>query len=110
MEIKQRKESIKMNGKKCQFGSTSVFDCHCNECYNNIIEYLGKEVGKVYLYNGKFTPEYMRDKRVIIKSFCADEKDETSSCECFIKLADSEYGAEWIPRKEIIENLIEVDK
>ena len=49
MEIKQRKESIKMNGKKCQFGSTSVFDCHCNECYNNIIEYLGKEVGKVYL-------------------------------------------------------------
>ena len=105
----ERKATIKMSGEKCKtYGSTSIFDCHCNDCYENISGYLGKKKGRKYLYTGKFTPEYMRGKHVIIKSFCAYENDKTSSCECFIKMADKEYGCEWIPRDDIINNLLEV--
>jgi len=112
MENKERIKSIKMSGEKCKLsGSTSIFDCHCNDCYNNIVEYLGKKKGKKYFYNGKFTPEYMRNRHVVIEKFCANEDDKTSSCECFIKLFGGEGGqVQWIPREEIISNLLEVEE
>lgn len=106
----ERKATIKMSGEKCSYGSISVFDCHCNDCYSHIVSYLGKRKDKKYFYNGKFTPAYMKDKHVVIESFCANENDKTSSCECFIKLFGGEGGhVEWIPRDEIINNLLEVE-
>ena len=109
---KYRKQSIIMNGKRCKLSNSKhVFDCHCNECYDNIKGYLGKEVGKIYLYTGKFTPVYLQGKEVIIEKFCADESEKTSSCECIIKLLDGEGGQiSWIPREEIINNLRRVSK
>lgn len=110
MNREERIKSIKMSGKKCKLSNNdSIFKCHCNHCNDNIIEYLGKKKGVRYLYTGKFTPEYMRDKHVFIRNFCIDENDKTSSCECFIEMADVKYGCEWIPRKEIVENLIEIN-
>ena len=107
---KERKKSIVMSGEKCSSGSKSIFDCHCNDCHNNIIEYLGKKKGEVYFYNGKFAPSYIQDKKIEIVCFSTDEDEETSSCECFIKLFDGEGGqCEWIPRREIIDNLMRVD-
>ncbi len=71
--------------------------------------YLGKKKGGKYLYNGKFTPEYMRDRLIIIEKFSTDEDEETSSCECFIRLFDGEGGqVQWIPREEILNNLLDV--
>ena len=107
---KERIKSIKMSGEKCKYsGSTSILDCHCNECHDNIIGYLGKKKGGKYLYNGKFTPEYMRDRLIIIEKFSTDEDEETSSCECFIRLFDGEGGqVQWIPREEILNNLLDV--
>ena len=107
----ERKKSIIMSGKECSFGSKSIFDCHCNDCHNHIIEYLGKKKGEVYFYDGDFAKTYIQDKKVKILSFSTDEDDETSSCECFIKLFDGEGGqCEWIPRREIMNNLKEVQK
>ena len=106
-----RKKSIKMSGEKCSSGSKSIFDCHCNDCHNHIIEYLGKKKGEVYFYNGQFSETYIQDKKVEIIRFSTDEDEKTSSCECFIKLHGGEGGqCEWIPRREIINNLIEVSK
>jgi len=108
-ELSQRAKSIKMSGEKCSFGETSVFNCHCNDCYNHIGEYLGKKKGQKYFYNGKFAPTYIQDKEVIIHHFSTDERDKTSSCECMIKLFGGEGGqVEWIPREEIINNLLEI--
>lgn len=106
----ERKNTIIMNGQKCKLSNSShVFDCHCNECYHNIKSYLGKEVGKMYKYTGKFAPVYLQDKKVEVLHFCADENDKTSSCECFLKLYGGEGGqVEWIPRREILYNLEEV--
>ena len=107
----ERKKSIIMSGKECSFGSKSIFDCHCNDCYDHIIEYLGKKKGEVYFYDGDFARTYIQDKKVKILSFSTDEDDETSSCECFIQLFGGEGGqCEWIPRREIMNNLKEVQK
>lgn len=100
--LSDRAKTIKMSGKKCNFGSSSVFNCHCNICRDNIVEYLGKKKGLKYLYTGKFAPEYMRNKEIEIIHFSTTEEDETSSCEAFIKLCDGSEGqCEWIPREEI---------
>ena len=104
----ERIKSIKMSGKKCKTsGSTSVLNCHCNDCHNHIIEYLGKKKGKKYLYTGNFK-DTIKDREVIITHFSTDEDEETSSCECFVKMANSEYCFEWIPRKDIFHNLKEI--
>ncbi len=110
MSNEERKKSIVMSGKRCSFGSKSIFDCHCNDCHNNIIEYLGKKKGEVYFYNGRFAKTYIQDKKVKIDCFSTDEDEKTSSCECFIQLLDGTGGqCEWIPRREIISNLVAVD-
>ena len=104
----ERKATIKMSGEKCKtYGSTSVFDCHCNDCHNHIVEYLGKKKGKKYLYSGDFK-DTIKNMEVVIMSFSTDEDENTSSCECFVRLADSEYCYEWIPREHIFYNLEEV--
>ncbi len=106
---KERTDSIIMSGEKCSFGSKSVFDCHCNACFSHIIGYLGKKKGEKYFYNGSFAPQYIRNRDVKILSFFFAEEEEPSSCECFIQLFDGEGGqCEWIPRKEIINNLLEI--
>ena len=107
MKNKERIESIKMSGEKCSFGNTSILNCHCNDCHNHIIEYLGKKKGKKYLYTGNFKRD-LKNREVVIESFSTDENEETSSCECFVRLASSEYLYVWIPRREIINNLIEI--
>ena len=109
MDENQRKRSIIMSGKKCSYSSSKhIFDCHCNECHDNIKGYLGKEKKKIYIYTGKFAPEYIRGKQIIVDKFSTDEHEKTSSCEAFIHLADSDYGYEWIPRNEIENNLISI--
>ena len=102
-----RIKSIKMSGDKCKLsGSKSILDCHCNECSDNVIEYLGKKKGKIYKYTGKFTKEYLRDRLVVIIKFCVDYDDKPSTCEAFIKLKGGSGGqCEWIPRNEIINYL-----
>lgn len=110
MENKERIKTIKMSGEKCKLsGSKSILDCHCNDCHNHIIEYLGKKKGNKYFYTGNFK-DTIKDREVVITHFSTDENEETSSCECFVRLANSEYCYEWIPRKEIIENLVEIKK
>ncbi len=103
----ERIKSIKMSGKKCSFGKTSILDCGCNDCHNNIIEYLGKKVGKKYLYIGKFK-DTIENREVVIIHFSTDEDDETSSCECWVRRADSENCYQWIPRRDIFYNLKEI--
>ncbi len=108
MSNEERKKSIIMSGKKCSFGSKSIFDCHCNDCHNHIIEYLGKKKGSIYLYTGRFASTYIQDKKIEIVCFSTDEDEKTISCECFIKLLNGTGGqCEWIPRREIISNLEE---
>lgn len=109
MNNKERITSIKMSGDKCEYsGSTSVLDCHCNDCRNHIIEYLGKRKGKKYLYTGDFK-DTIKNREVIIISFSTDGDNENNSCECFVRRADSEYCYEWIPREDIIGNLVEIN-
>jgi len=105
--LSARAKTIKMNGKKCKYsGSDSVFDCHCNECRDNIVEYLGKKIGETYKYTGKFAPAYMYNQEVIIDKFSTTAEDKTSSCEAVIKLKGGTGGqVEGIPREEIINNL-----
>ena len=101
---KYRKESIIMNGNRCDLSnSNNIFDCNCNECYNNIKGYLGKKVGKTYLYIGKFAPVFLQGRKVIIERFFVSESEKTSTCECMIKLLNGKGGQiSWIPREEII--------
>ena len=107
MTNKERIKTIKMSGEKCSFGSKSILDCHCDDCHSHIIEYLGKKKGKVYKYTGKHTASYLHNQRVFIERFSTDEDEITNSCEAFICLYKGSGGqCEWIPRNEIIENLI----
>lgn len=74
--------------------------------YDAIEEYLGKNKKDVYLYTGKFAPGYMRNRKVQIISFLPGGQ-ESSSCEAFIKLYGGSGGqVEWIPKAELINNLI----
>lgn len=105
-----RRQSIIMNGKQCKYSNSDhVFNCHCNECRDNIKGYLGKEVGKVYLYTGIFAPAFLQGKKITVEHFSTDEFEKTSSCECLIKLLGGEGGQiSWIPREEIYHNLIAI--
>ena len=107
MKNEERIKTIKMSGKSCKLsGSKSILDCHCNECYENVIEYLGKKKGEAYKYTGKFALEYIRGKEIIIDHFSTNEQNETASCEAFIRLKGGTDGqVEWIPRNEIVNNL-----
>ena len=95
---------MKTNEKKCKLNKSEFPDCHCDECYHNVEEYLGKVKGKVYLYTGDRI-QYMQNKKVTIESFLPGG-DEHKTCEAFIKLFGGTGGqCDWIPKKEIINNL-----
>jgi hypothetical protein len=76
-----------------------------NEEYDAIDTYLGKNKTDTYLYTGKFAPVYMQNKKVKIVSFLPGG-EEHNTCEAFIKLEGGSGGqCEWIPKKELINNL-----
>ena len=101
----ERIKSVKTNGKKCEVYKSTFPDCHCNECYRNITEYLGKKKGEKYKYTGKFAAPYFYNQEVVIDHFSVGD-EITHSCEAFIQLFGGTGGqVEWIPRNEIINNL-----
>lgn len=72
--------------------------------YEAIQEYLGKNKKDIYLYTGKFAPDYIRNQKVKILNFFPNDG---STCEAFIQLYGGEGGqCENIPREEVKNNLI----
>jgi hypothetical protein len=96
---------MKTNNKRCSTSGKQYPECHCNECYDNVVEYLGKIKGEIYFYNGKYAEQYLRNKLVVIERFHPD--GHPSTCEALIRLGGGSGGqCGWIPREEIINNLI----
>jgi hypothetical protein len=78
-----------------------------NEEYDKIESYLGKNKIDTYVYMGNFAPAYLKNQKVKIRSFFPNSG---STCEAFIQLYGSDGGqTEWIPREEIINNLIKLN-
>lgn len=103
-----KKPELTTNKNKCSLSKSEYPDCGCNECRGNVIGYLGKEKGKIYLYTGNFAGTYLHNQRVFIERFSPwIYTEKPSSCEAFICLDGGSGGqCDWIPREEIINNLI----
>ena len=83
-------KKMKTNEKKCKLNKSEFPDCHCDECYHNVEEYLGKVKGKVYLYTGDRI-QYMQNKKVTINKKMKEEKEERERIINIIKKIRKDY-------------------